>query len=274
MGKVMISSRTRYTLPVAMLLGYIIIYGIVEAYRGGLTNVDFVTGWVLCTIIFFQSLYQGRKFGQIKTGTGATWLNLHVLMGSLSLLVFMFHLEWRWPTGAFEIIFTLIFLCTAMSGIMGMMLYRTLPRHFIQGDEELTFQRIPQLVRKIRKQAEDIALGSVDESKATMLADYYNEYFAQFLLRPQLHYKHIFGASKGVITELKSTENLICRVLSEDEVLKVKELLTLAEEKNQLDCQYTLKYAIKAWLFVHAPLAFTTILVTIIHTIIIYAYAS
>ena len=265
---------SKLSLPLSMVVGCIAIYIIDYVFESGLGRVGIVTGWILSAMVVFQSFYQSKKIGKISFGTSAMWLGCHVCMGFFLIVVFMFHIGWKTPNGLFEVLFTFVFLGTIISGTIGLFLYRTLPGHFLKTKEELTFRRIPLYIRQLREKAEKIALSSIEQSESSVVAEYYNDYIARFFLRPKLLFRHVFKKSDKNLIPIQSSEKLICLILSPEEAKKVHDLADLAREKNDLDYQYTLKYVIKAWVFIHAPLAYSTIVLMIAHIIMIYAYVS
>ncbi len=271
--KAFMPSVRKYSIPISIFVGCLATLIVIDAFDHALNNIAIVTGWLLFAIMFFQSCYQAQKKRQIKFGDSASWLGSHICMGSLSMYIFMHHIDWRIPDGVFEVFMTFVYTGTVISGLFGLAMYRILPRRFIKSSEEITLQRIPQHIRQLRRQAEHLALDSIDKRDTAILA-YYYKYLLPFLLHPHFSVFHILGPSDRPIRGIKETESLVSHTLGAQDTDRVRTLLDIVKEKNRLDCQYTMKIAIKVWIFIHAPLAFSTVVLTIMHIAIVYAYMS
>src|SRR5688500_18774372 len=154
--------------------------GLVWAYQKfapKLPNFDYFSGIALLVAIIFLAAYNVRKkLPFLPLGSSETWLQWHIYVGYFTFALFLVHLEYRVPTGWFEIVFSIVFSIVMLSGIGGLMLSRQIPRRLTTLGGEVIFERVPTYRRMILDRAEQIALKSTEETQSPTLLEFYTKH--------------------------------------------------------------------------------------------------
>src|SRR5688500_17407689 len=145
-------------------------------FSSAIQRFDYLSGWALLLAILFLAGYNLRKkLPFLPLGSSETWLQLHIYFGYFAFVLFLVHLEYRVPTGWFEIIFSVIFGIVMLSGIGGLFLSRQVPRRLTTLGGEVLFERVPAQRQLILERAEQIALASTTETQSATLLEFYTK---------------------------------------------------------------------------------------------------
>lgn len=232
------------------------------------------TGWLLLALVVVVAFYNARKkLPFIPMGRASTWLQFHLYSGMLTAVVFLFHIHGRVPNGALEVTLAVSFVVVVGSGAVGILLSREYARRLTSRGQEVIFERIPALRRKIRDRAEALALASVEEQGTTALADFYTRRLLPYFDRARNTWHHIFE-SKGPGITWNEEFAALDRYLNDAEREYARELSALVRMKDDLDYHYALQGALKVWLFVHVPLTYVMLILGVVHGILAQAYSA
>lgn len=238
-----------------------------------LADENFLTGWILLGSMIFLALFNVRKkLPMIPLGSAALWLNMHVYVGWFCLGLFVAHNGLDLPNGVLEITLATLFLAVALSGIFGLVISRVFAKRLTTFGEEVIFERIPEFRERLRQQAEDVALQSISASGSTTLADFYAVRLKQTFDGPRNFLGHVFGSQRASFA-LQNEISALGRYLNENDLGYQQELTDLVHRKADLDRHYALQAMLKCWLFVHIPLTYSLLIVTVVHVVIVYAYS-
>jgi hypothetical protein len=242
------------------------------AYDVALYQPAFLTGWLLLAVVLVLTLYNGRKkLSMVPLGTAASWLQWHIYLGLLAVLVFALHIEWSLPNGILEQILALFFVSVASSGIIGLYISRIYARMLTQRSEEVVLERIPQIIAKLRAQAEALVLESAVETGSSSVPDFYGSKLSSYFAAPRnmrMHLRGSRGASIALAAELKN----MTRYLNDQELVYAEKLRVLVDRKDKLDYAYAIQSMLKAWLFVHLPATYGLILLALLHLVLVYSF--
>jgi hypothetical protein len=242
------------------------------AYDVALYQSAFLSGWLLLAAILVLTLYNGRKkLSMVPLGTASSWLQVHVYLGVLTVLIFALHIDWQIPNGFLERVLALFFVAVAGSGLIGIYISRRYARMLTRRTEEVVLERIPQFIAMLRRQAEAVALESAAETGSSTIADFYGNQLADYFARPRHMRLHLQGSRRAyfaLMIELTS----MTRYLNDQEMIHAEKLRALVERKNRLDYAYALQSVLKAWLFVHIPATYGLILLTLLHLLLAYSF--
>jgi hypothetical protein len=233
----------------------------------------FASGWVLLILVVFLALYNARKkLSFIPLGRSAVWLQIHIYAGLLSIVVFAAHSHGRLPRGPFEIMLAVLYLSTALSGVVGLAFTRIFPSRLTARGEQILFERIPMFRRKLRELAQITVQKSIAEADTSTLADFYSAHAADFFAGPRnvwLHIANSIRPRKKLLAELADLD----RYFNDREREIAAELAELIKAKDDLDHQYALQATLKGWLFVHLPLTYSLLLVAALHLYLVHAFS-
>jgi len=238
-----------------------------------LRQTSILTGWVLLALIVLLTLYNVRKkLPFLPLGSSASWLQMHIYVGLLTIVVFGLHVHWRIPHGMFETILTLWYLALVFSGVIGLVLSRTFARRLTTRGEEVIFERIPRIRNRIQATVEKMVLRCLAETESTAIPEYYATRLKPFFERPQHFWGHLLLSDRPRRTLLVELESQ-SRYLNETERWIIGEIADQVRSKDDLDYQYAHQATLKYWLFSHIPLTYGLLVFIVFHIVLVYAFS-
>ena len=241
-------------------------------YSATLVDTRFFTGWVLLLLIVALMLLNARKkLPFLPIGDASVWLQFHIYAGTITLLLCLLHIEFRAPSGVMDNILALILAGVLLSGFVGLLLTRRLPPRLATRGNSAIFQRIPASIWEIAREVEDLVLKSVVEADSKAIPDYYAKRLKAFFARPRNLFSHFVERDRPRRMLVNGISELH-RFASPREKEFLQRISEKVIEKNGLDYQYSLQLVLKGWLFIHIPLSYSLILVTVLHTYLAYYF--
>ena len=264
----------RRAISLATLSGLSVL-AIVAARVSSLRLIDtsLLTGWLLLALTFGLALFGARKkLPFLPLGRASTWLQLHVYAGLFTALVFLLHIRWRVPNGTLEATLAVAFAVVVVSGVVGLLISRRYARRLTSRGQEVIFERIPALRRRLRDQAEELALAASGEG-ATAISDFYGRRLSDFFSGPRNVVLHLVESKRP---RLQLTQDLAAfeRYLNESDRRRTRELGELVLMKDDLDYHYALQGALKVWLFVHIPVTAVMLILAVFHGLMAQAFST
>jgi hypothetical protein len=258
-------------LALAAIVAAAIVY-VLRLREQALHHSSFHSGWLLLAMVLFLAMYNLRKkLTFLPLGSSAAWLQWHIYVGLVSIVVFLAHIGPRVPNGVLETALALLFIIVAGSGLLGLAATRLLPPLLSVRGEEVIFERIPAFALRLRQQANALASDSLAAGDTTALADYYRHKIASFFDGPRHYWFHLFQSSRprhALMDEIASWT----RYLNEADRKRAAELADLVCAKDDLDYHHALQKTLKTWLFVHIGLTYAMILLAIVHAVMAHVF--
>jgi len=255
-----------------LVLASAIVLGLTWSYGLSLHDTAFLSGWMLLVGVAFLTAFNLRKkLPVLPLLSVSTWLQLHIYIGWLVIVLFLLHTSLRWPTGGLETGLWLLFVAVALSGVIGIVLSRVLPRRLRLHGERLIFERIPAFRAQLAGEVENLAMESVTQISSNTIAEYYTSRLQPFFRKPRNVWAHLLGSNEALqrlSREIRSLE----RYLDSKGQETLKEIEWRVAAKDNLDQQYAVQLFLKGWLFVHLPLTYGLVLVAAVHAVVVYAF--
>ncbi|HIO69618.1 MAG TPA: DUF4405 domain-containing protein [Nitrospirales bacterium] len=255
----------------------ILIVGIHFAYSVTLYRTVFFSGWLLFFVLLALASYNVRKkLPFLPLGTSSSWLQFHIYMGYLTLVLFAIHIGLHVPNGWIEGTLALLYVVVAGSGITGIGLTRWYSRRLAMRGREVIFERIPAMRKHLREDVEDLLVRSAAEMGSTTIADFSSRrvltnQVIPFLEGPKNFFWHLIGSHRPrdeLLTKLQSQD----RYFNEREREIAQEIGTLILAKDDLDYHNAHQLVLKYWLFIHIPLSYSLLILSLIHGALASAY--
>ena len=141
----------------------IVTFGLVTWYARTtwlqLGNPAIVTGYTLLCLMLLLGFFNIRKrLSMVPVGSSSLWLAFHVVAGVLAIAMFWLHTGTIWPEGTYEQILTVLFYLVSLTGILGFIILRGLPRRLTQTGIEVMYERAPAEIGEIRDKVEVLTL--------------------------------------------------------------------------------------------------------------------
>ncbi|MDA1164640.1 MAG: hypothetical protein O3B13_16230 [Planctomycetota bacterium] len=235
-------------------------------------RTPFFSGWFLFGLIVVLALYNVRKkLALIPVGTSAGWLQFHLYAGIMTSVVFALHVGLRIPDGVFERTLAVFYVATFTSGVAGLFLSRTFPARITSRGEEILFERIPVFLKQLRDDVEKVVFTCVEQTETTAIPELYLSHLKPFFEKPRNVFWHLVHSGRPrqrLLLEIRGQQ----RFLSESERKAVDQVTDRVRTKDDLDYQYALQGTLKVWLFIHIPLTYGLLVMSIFHGLAVYAY--
>ncbi len=222
---------------------------------------------LLATALYGVRRRAMRLVSRLGLGSARAWLRCHLYGGLLFLLLMLMHSAFRLPSGALTSWLWALSLWTTVSGLIGLLLQRWIPRVLTSGlTIEANYDRIPQLVGEIAKQAAELAQHSPPALQAL-----YGRTVAPVLERPRRRPQFFVDITGGIGIYLRDFEYLrgFFTAEEEEQVNRMEELL---RTKFELDAHYTLQHPLRWWLFLHVPTSILLLILVLIHILTVVYY--
>jgi len=200
-------------------------------------------------------------------GRSRVWLYFHIYGGTLFLLLLLMHTGFRLPRGAMTQGLWLLSLWTALSGVIGLVLQKWIPRALASGlSIEVNYDRIPELIDQIRERSEKLAAGCSDTAQRL-----YRRKIAVALAGPHRSLMYFIDITGGIQSRLKELRYLQ-RLQEGDERQRLDELERLFRAKLEIDAHYTLQQALRFWLYLHVPMSLLLLAFVAVHIFMVWYY--
>ncbi|MBF0280887.1 MAG: hypothetical protein HQM13_24050 [SAR324 cluster bacterium] len=232
----------------------------------------FFTGWVLLVTLLGLTLFNVRKkLPFLPLGSASAWTQFHIYAGFFSVVSFVLHVGWKFPQGPIQVVLFALFVGVTGSGIFGLFLSRTFPALITTHGENVLFERIPVFRNKLRAELEASVLDFVDKTNSETVADFYIERLSNFFDRPRNYWHHLLQSTRPLISLLHEIE-IHQRFVNSKEQEFLDLIKGMVKQKNNLDYQYALQMTLKGWLFVHIPMTYSLMIISVLHAFIAYAF--
>lgn len=255
-----------------LLLGVGLISAWVFAREETLRETHRLSGWMGFAAVLFLATYNVRKrLSFLPLGRSSTWMQLHIYVGWLSVAIYLLHAGPGVPEGILERALALVFLLVAGSGLLGLLLTRTLPPRLARRGEEVIFERIPGFLERLRREAEEHAVESVSRTSSMAIADFYDSTIAEYMARHRDGWSHLLGLNSRLERRLHElAEFKLCLSAEAAEVFGGLE--EIVSKKTELDFHYYGQGTLKWWFFLHVPLTWCLIGLLVIHVVLVLSY--
>jgi hypothetical protein len=269
-----VSNQKIVSLPwVGMILLFAALAWASRRIRQALGDPALLTGWLLlATLVGLGAFNARKKLSMIPLGTAAAWLQLHVAGGLFAVALFWLHTRTLWPRGLYEQALACCFYAVSLSGILGWLLQRSLPRRLTSTGIEILYERIPAEIANLHAQAEALVFECTRTTERDTLARHYVESLDWFFRRPRFLRNHLLGGKMARAWQRQQFE-AIRQYLDQREAQFLDRLNAIAEYKTDVDFHYAAQTVMKLWLLIHVPLAIATLLLAGWHVFLVQVYA-
>lgn len=206
------------------------------------------------------------RWGRWGRDRAQAWVQFHLYGGALFALVLAFHTAGQRPRGGLLLALWASCWWVAVSGLVGVVLRRWLPRVLAAGlSTEVLYERIPELVTELEGRVRGLAAAG-----SPPLADYCRRVLPG-LARARRRWRHLIDPHHGQ-AQVRSEIAFLRPLLADAERPQVDELGELLATKLELDAHWTLQGLLRTWLRFHLPVAFMAALLLLVHLVTVAGY--
>lgn len=251
--------RSRWPLLFLIILAFIL--GSYYLYMQCTNPSDRVTFRVVYGILgitstLFLSLYLIRKKTyRYRFGSTQSWLQAHTYIGIISfVLIFMhsgFHL-----TGTFTIFLLILFLLVVISGIVGSLIYKTIPLSLAKhGRDVKPKHEVTNNIENYLREADSLVSNTSNEFR-----EIYQKRIRPFFQSKRTKWEYLFMEEKELINKRRNMIESYRNMVPKQDIYDLSILSSILIEKEKLSFMWAKTKIQGAWLNFHLPL--TTALLT------------
>jgi hypothetical protein len=242
----------------------------------GGTPLGLVLGTISLGIFVFAALLGVRKkLPFLPIGNVQRWLRGHIWLTLLTIPLILLHSGFRLGSPMTTTLMAL-YTIVMVSGIYGLILQHKLPTMMKESlPAEIVFEQIPNVRAQLCAAAENLqrslkqqatsgsAVVAINFSQEEVLAGFIEQRLIPYL-RARRGEKYRLGQAReadGIFRHLKLRVDEMYRA-------RVDDMRRWCEERRLTDTQVRMQHWLHGWLFVHVPLSFLLLLMTVWHAFV------
>lgn len=258
------------------------LFWLVWIYGNGLRDPRYLDGWVLAGGMSLQLFFHiGIKTASLSPKSVARWRKIHIFVGYLLIAAFVSHSDFSLPDTGFEWALWAGFVLVTLSGIFGTYLAWSLrAKHGI--DERIGYDGIPARRAELARDVQAAVAKTGPAAAAIALPA--PPYDAWIMDLYTTHLRDFFQGQRNFAAHLISSQRPLKRLTDEIDNLsgyvdqpsqeKLAAIKNLVVEKDRLDFARVHLGLSRGWLFVHVPVTYALVVLTVLHVLVVYAFSS
>ncbi len=275
-----VASRTVLGLLIAAISGGV--FWLVWIYGNGLRDPRYLDGWMLAGGMSLQlGFHIAIKTDSLSPKSAMHWRKIHIVLGYLLIAAFISHSDFSLPDTGFEWALWACFVLVTLSGIFGTYLAWSLHAK-CEIDERVGYDRIPTLRAELARDVH-AAVAKTDPAASAIalpappydawIMDLYTTHLRDFFQGQRNVTAHLIGSQRPLKRLTDEIDNL-SRYVDQGSQEKLAAIRSLVVEKDRLDFARVYLGLTKGWLFVHVPITYALIVLTVLHVLVVYAFSS
>jgi len=278
-----LTSLTVQGLLIAAISGGL--FWLVWIYGNGLRDPRYLDGWVLACGMGVQLYFHiAIKRASLLPKAAMRWRKIHIFLGYVLVAAFISHSDFSLPDTGFEWALWAGFVLVTLSGIFGTYLTWSLKAKRLI-DEGIGYDRIPSLRAEL---ARDVHAAVAESEPAAAqitlpglpalphdawIIDLYTNHLRDFFQGPRNFTAHLTGSQRPLKRLTDEIDNL-SRYVDQQSRERLVAIKNLVIEKDRLDFARVYLGLTKGWLFVHVPVTYALIVLSVLHIVVAYSYSS
>jgi hypothetical protein len=260
-------------------------FWLVWIYGNGLRDPRYLDGWVLAGGMCLQLYFHiAVKTARLSPKSAMRWRKTHIFLGYVLIAAFVSHSDFAFPDTGFEWALWTGFVLVTLSGIFGTYLAWSLKTKG-RIDDGVSYDRIPALraglardvyavVAETNPASAQIALpGLPGLPHDAWIMDLYTTHLRDFFKQPRNFTAHLIGSQRP-LKRLADEIDHLSRYVDQKSQEKLATIKGMVVEKDRLDFARVYLGITRTWLFVHVPVTYALIVVSVLHVLVVYAYSS
>lgn len=272
-------SRTVQGLLIAAISGGL--FWLVWIYGNGLRDPRYLDGWVLAGGMALQLSFHIAKTTSLSLKSAMRWRKVHIFAGYLVVAAFISHSDFSLPETGFEWALWTSFVLVTLSGILGTYLVWS-QRAKGRIDEAVSYERIPILRAELKRAflatvtesgPPDAAINLPGLPYDAWIKDLCTTNLEEFFQGPRNFTAHLIGSQRPLKRQTDAVD-ILSRYVDQQSQAKLAAIRNLVVEKDRLDFTRVSLGLTRGWLFVHVPVTYALIVLTVAHVLVVYAFSS
>lgn len=225
-------------------------------------------GFFLCFLLAFFGIR--KRWYRSTFGTVEQWMQSHIYLGILVLVILVFHAGGRFHDKV--AVTTLILVAIVVSsGVLGAILYVTVPRLLTEVESNLTVAEISEQLNQLGKQMARIASG-----RSSPFQRIYEQLIREFAPGWLAGWRLLFARMRKVKSPVAGDWANLLSLVQKDEQEALRQMLVNSRQRKELLIrliyQQRYKNILEFWLYIHVPFTILLLLFAIIHVAAVFYY--
>ncbi len=226
-----------------------------------------IIGFFLCLLLAFFGIR--KRWYRSTFGTVEQWMQSHIYLGILVLVILVFHTGGRFHDKV--AVATLILVAIVVSsGVLGAILYVTVPRLLTEVESNLTVDEISEQLNQLSKQMARIASG-----RSAPFQRIYDQLIREGAPGWLAGWRLLFARMRRSKAPAGDWANLLSLV-QKDEQEELRQLLVVSRQRKELLIrlvyQQRYKNVLEFWLYIHIPFTILLLVFAIVHVVAVFYY--
>jgi len=263
--------RSRWPLlfSFALVILFISYYFYIQSASPSIRNSFIMTYGILGIVsMVFLALYIVRKnIFCFRLGPAQSWLQAHIYIGIISLVIILMHSGFNF-TGIFSIVFLVLFILVIASGIVGTLIYKTIPLSLTKYGRDIKPEN--ETITDMEKhlsEADQLVSRTSDEFR-----EIYKKTIRPFLKSKRTSWEYLFMEESELIRKRKDMMENCKHLVPAGDIYDINILSSMLLEREKLSFVWSKKKLLKIWLNFHLPLSTAMITMSLIHILAISYY--
>lgn len=245
-------------------------YARTEFPHGG-SRIGLLYGTIGFALILLLSFFGIRKRWYRSTfGTLEQWLQSHIWLGVLLLVILLFHTGGRFEDKVAVATLIVVAIVVA-SGILGAILYVTVPRMLTEVESNLTVDEISEQLNQLAKTMARIASG-----RSAPFQRIHDELVKQSTPGTLAGWRLLLSRLGRRKQNDPADWARLIALAPKEEQDELRQMLVLSRQRKELLLrliyQQRYKNILEAWLYIHIPFTVATLLMSIVHIVAVFYY--
>jgi hypothetical protein len=227
-----------------------------------------IAGALLILLLAFFGIR--KRWYRSRFGTLEQWLQSHIYLGVLALVLLVFHTGGRFNDKIAVTTLVLVAI-VVFSGIFGAVLYVTVPRLLTEVESNLTVPEISDQLNQLAKQMARIASG-----KSAPFQRIYSELIRESLPGWLAGWRLLFAKMRRGPQSVTSDWTKLLALVPREEQEELRQMLVVSRQRKELLLrliyQQRYKNVLEAWLYVHVPVTIALLVFAIVHVAAVFYY--
>ena len=226
-----------------------------------------IAGTLLILLLAFFGIR--KRWYRSTFGTLEQWLQSHIYLGLLVLVILIFHTGMRFHDKVAVATLILVIIVVA-SGILGAILYVTVPRLLTEVESNLTVEDMSDQLNQLAR-----AMARIASGRSAAFQRIHDELTKQTTPRGLAGWRLLVSRGRRVKQEAADWARLIALVPKEEQE-DLRQMLVLSRQRKELLLrlvyQQRYKNVLEAWLYIHIPFTIALLVMAVVHVVGVFYY--
>jgi len=227
-----------------------------------------IAGTALILLLAFFGIR--KRWYRSRFGTLEQWLQSHIYLGLLVLVILMFHTGMRFNDRIAVATFIVVAIVVA-SGIVGAVLYVTVPRLLTEVESDLTVPEISDQLNQLARSMARIASG-----RSAAFQRIYDELMRQTQPRGLAGWRLLLSRLGRKGKQESSDWTRMLTLVPKDEQEELRQMLVVSRQRRELLLrlvfQQRYKNVLEFWLYIHVPFTIALLILAALHITAVFFY--